>query len=90
MQYWQCKCGDIGGYGSMGPSPCSFCPKCKTTVETHRSMHKSEPRPHKMVPTSVTKAVDGGVLTGTLTRCMHCLQSKDEIQKLDQPMEQRE
>lgn len=76
MQYYRCKCGKRQAWGSMGPSPCSGCLECNTTLEQYPSLHK-EPKPHEMIATTVE--TDEG--EATLSRCKWCYRSKKELEE---------
>lgn len=72
MQYLRCKCGKCEAWSSMGSNPaCSGCEDCKTTLETHPSLHR-DIEPHKWVQRF--KASDG---TRDKDLCVECLRTQE-------------
>lgn len=66
MQYYQCECGNLQSYGSMGPSPCAKCNKCGSGVGFPGFI--PEAKEHNWIATTVE--TDNG--DSTLTRCSWC------------------
>jgi hypothetical protein len=86
MRYYQCICGELTSWSSMGTDPCARCSKCGSGLAEAPGLH-DEPRPHRMIVTSVDATTDAGTVTvGTLTQCVWCHRTKTEIEKRNEPM----
>lgn len=67
MAYYQCKCGNVRAWGSMGPWPCQKCDKCGSDLAAHPDFH-SDPKPHDFI----TDMVDTDSGPQPFTRCRWC------------------
>lgn len=74
-QYYRCQCGRLEQWGSTPPPRCLGCPNCHTTLAQHPDQHR-KPEPHNYQPQQVE--TDQG--TATLTVCVWCHQTKNEIE----------
>ena len=74
MQYYRCKCGKSKAWGFIGPSPCTGCPSCGTTLD-QSPMDHTLPLPH----TFITKYDED---TGKpYELCGICLRTKAELEQ---------
>lgn len=74
MQYFQCRCGSVRSWSSMGVRRCQSCAKCGSDLAQHPDSHR-DPEPHQWAPdfdpstgarepdvclSCMTKRTDGG------------------------------
>jgi hypothetical protein len=81
MRYYQCKCGELTAWSSMGVPRCLGCPKCGSDLAEGPNAHM-DPRPHDFTASDSTE-FHGQKLTATV--CRYCRRTPEEIDAEGRP-----